>query len=265
MKKIISLILVLLMLVSSLVMTSCFEDREDDGDGDKEINVKSAMEAAGSKMDTVDSCTGNSTLTIDLKSGGMTITMEMIYNIKMAGLQSDNPLRYADVIARTFGAEETGVMYTENGWDYFVVGNEKYKTQVEEDNDASYDGFADSIYDNAKVEKTDKGNSIKMTFTEEQFLEYFPTTFDSALEMFDFQEYRDYAVVSDASVKVLIDKDGYASEEHLNFKVTISYQGETIEIVFSSIANYTDFNKPVTITPPEGYESFTERLDGDII
>ncbi len=266
MKKIISLMLVVLMLLSSMLMISCFDDRDDDDDDDNtKINAKSEIKSALEKMDTVDSCTGSSNLTIDVKSGGITVTMEMLYAVKMADMQTANPKRYADVIIRTFGAEETGVIYTEGGWDYIVAGNEKYKSRVEEDNDVSFSELADSVYNGAVSKKISDGTSVELKFTEEQFFEYFPSTLDAVFQIFDLEGMEEYMTISDAYVKLLINKDGYVAEQELGFNVIVSYEGETIELKVLNTATYGEFNKPVTITPPQGYQSFMEQADGDII
>ena len=110
MKKIISLMLVILMLASSMLMISCFNDDDDDDDDSTKINAKSEIKSAIEKMETVDSYTGTSSLAIDVKSQGITVTLEMNYAIKMADLLTD-PKRYADVSITSFGVAETGVIY----------------------------------------------------------------------------------------------------------------------------------------------------------
>ena len=262
MKKIISLMLVILMLASSMLMISCFNDDDDDDDDSTKINAKSEIKSAIEKMETVDSYTGTSSLAIDVKSQGITVTLEMNYAIKMADLLTD-PKRYADVSITSFGVAETGVIYTEGEWDYVVAGNEKYKARVEEDNDASFSELADSIYTNAKTETVSGETHIKLSFTNEQFFEYFPSTLDAVLILFEFEDMKDYMTISDASIKFVLDKNGYVTKQEMDFNVIVSYEGEVVELKVSNVSTYGEFNKPVTITPPEGYQNFMERTGGD--
>ena len=51
----------------------------------------------------------------------------------------------------------------------------------------------------------------------------------------------------------------------MDFNVIVSYEGEVVELKVSNVSTYGEFNKPVTITPPEGYQNFMERTDGDIL
>jgi len=265
MKKIISIILIALMIIPSLLMMSCSgTDRGDNGEKPA-TDVKKEIKTAIDKMATLECCSGSSDLVIEAKSNGVTVTMEMRYKLKMSDLQTTNPKRYADVTVIAPGQSETGCVYTEGEWDYFVVGSEKYKTKVDEDHDVAFDSYSDTIYQNATVKKTGKGTDIKMTFTNDEIKQYFSSTLETVIDMFDLAGYESYITISDAYVRLLIQENGYAAEEELHFKLTVTVGGETVEIVFSNNGTYEKFNEPVTITPPKGYLSFKERLDGDII
>ena len=265
MKKIMSFFLAILMILSSMLMIACSGDRDNDGDDNVKINVKSEIKAATNKMNTVNSCSGTSKLKISVKAQGVTLTTELDYQIKFADLQTAIPKRYADVKVTAPGQSQTGCIYTEGEWDYCVVGNEKYKSRVEENKDKECDEYSDSVYENATVRKTDKGTSIKMSFTPQQFKEYFAGMYETIVEMFSLDGMEDYMTLSDAGLKVVIDKEGYVIEEAVSFKITISDGTESVILEISNEGTYKSFNEPVTITPPQGYLSFTEKMDGDII
>ena len=265
MKKIMSFFLAILMILSSMLMIACSGDRDNDDDNNVKINVKSEIKAATNKMNTVNSCSGTSKLEISVKAQGVTLTTELDYQIKFADLQTAIPKRYADVKVTAPGQSQTGCIYTEGEWDYCVVGNEKYKSRVEENKDKECDEYSDSVYENATVRKTDKGTSINMSFTPQQFKEYFAGMYETIAEMFALEGMESYMTISDASLKVVIGKNGYVIEEAIGFKITISDGTESVILEISNKGTYKSFNEPVTITPPQGYLSFTEKMDGDII
>ena len=142
---------------------------------------------------------------------------------------------------------------------------ERYKSRVEENKDKECDEYSDSVYENATVRKTDKGTSINMSFTPQQFKEYFAGMYETIAEMFSLDGMEDYMTLSDAGLKVVIGKEGYVIEEAVSFKITISDGTESVILEISNKGTYKSFNEPVTITPPQGYLSFTEKMDGDII
>lgn len=264
MKKIVAFILAIVMITCSVTLTSCMRGRGN-GNKNSDIDVKQTIKDSSDKMDTLNTCSGTSNMTIDIKSQGVTMTIEMDYLVKMADLQTNNPKRYADVTIVSVGQSETGVIYSEGEWDYVVTGNEKYKTRVDDDDDKDVTEYVDSVYEKATVKETNKGTEIKMTFTDSQLREYFSSTYEAVIEMFELLDYESYATVTSAYLKLIINDDGYVSEEEINFKFRFDVEGETVEIYATHRGTYEKYNEPVTITPPQGYLSFMEKIDGDII
>ena len=249
MKKIISVALAILLLMSSLLMTSCG-------------GVKSDISKADKKMQEVDNCKASSTVEIKMKSQGVTITTSMIYDMTYVDLLSETPKLYADVTIKAFNEEVKGVIYREDGWDYTVAEGEKFKSPVDENNDATIFELPDEVLKYAETSVKDGIKTISVDIDPDDFEELFPKFCETAYALYFEKDDIDSMVIKDGFVTVSIDKDGYLRDDNMGMICELTVEGETIEVTVTAAVRYSEYNGNHTVTPPQGYKSFPEADEG---
>ena len=107
MKKILSIVLALMLLVSACVLTSC-----------EEMTAYELIHSAIAKMETLDSFEADVVMKMDtsIKMQGATTTVEvpMTMNVKASGLKGETPLTSGSVAVTTMGVETKGNVYSDS-------------------------------------------------------------------------------------------------------------------------------------------------------
>ena len=205
-------------------------------------------------------------MAIDMKMTGMTMNIPMSVNMKVKDADKENPITYALMSMEMMGQKMETESYMDDEFVYVVADGEGYKVSIE-DAEGEYD-FSEELDENFQklpvdllkdielVKGEDGSYKVTVNIPDETFKELYGDLLDEVSEA-SLGEVFDGLSISDCVVTVTV-KDDYATNYDLSFKMTMEVQG--MDVTADVTANYEIVNpgKGVTITPPEGYESFEE-------
>ena len=260
MKKLLSIILVLVMSLSVLSLVSCNKDEMTAEQLEAYMNYTNALD----KTNSLNDLDGKLVMNISMNAAASSLSQSYIYNFNMKVTDAKNPSTMKMRIDGTIfmaGQDIEMDCYVENGWGYYdmtVSGQQmKFKTNLAGGNDEYSEMFnmgsvdlPKSIFKNVEVsEEADGSKTLALTLNGKQMLSlYSDLTSSLGAEI-------SAADISDASVVAFVNKDGYLA------KVTIIYS-MVIQGVSASTAlhvEYFNLGQEVTVEPIEGYKNFPEQ------
>lgn len=254
MKKLITLLLTLTLILSAVTLYSCDE---------KDPYV--VYEKAYEKMEKLDSLEIDMDMKVTL-SGIVTTTADYDFNIKTENAEKveDPRLRMVGSM-KMLGKTVDMDIYTEGEWCYCSISGQKYKVKVEDNaNDAASDAIEltecdlpEEVFKGVEV-KTEGGNKrIEVTLSGEELMEFFGEAVEGMMGGLNVGELK-AASIKDAVVTVVINGKGYVSEMSLSFGMTASVSTLTFEMT----VKYVDPGSKVEINAPEGLDSYTQISEG---
>lgn len=256
MKKITTLLIALLMVaVSVLSFASC--------------NALKTEEVINKGIENTSKLTefeANMNMVIDMKMTGMTMNMPMSVNMKVKDADKENPITYALMSMEMMGQKMDTESYMDDEFVYVVADGEGYKVSIEEA-EGEYD-FSEELNENFQklpvdllkdielVKGEDGSYKATVNIPDETFKELYGDLLDEVSEA-SLGEVFDGLTITNCVVTVTV-KDDYATNYDLSFKMVMEVEG--MEVTADVTADYEIVNpgSSVTITPPEGYESFEE-------
>lgn len=258
MKRIVSLILTLCMILGCGVLSACSNQSAYDV-------VNSAME----KTSALDSMDATVKMTMDIKVGDETINMPINYKIKAAGLQGENPkLRMEMTTTASIAGSTNNItmdIYTADGWTYIASNGSGYKMKqdamdgqmgADMSTDLIMQPLPEALLKDCKLKKNNDGSeSVRITIAGNVFTALFKDMIDSMNSYIGTEAVN--LTISDSAVTVTV-KDGYISVYALEFSMNMEVSGTAANATVSASAQYNNPGKAVTVTPPEGYENFPE-------
>ncbi len=258
MKKVLSIILVLIMSLFCFSLVSC--DKEEMNT--KQLEAYEAYTNALDKTNNLDCLNGKLDMSIAMNVQGTTQTISYKFNMSASGIKNTETMKMRlDGTMNIAGQKTVMDCYIENGWGYYDMAvsgqNMKFKTYLNGGGDGYSDMFnmgtvdlPKSLFKKVTVTENEDGSKLlDLTLNGKQILEVYTdltSSLGSELSASD---------ISDAYISAIVNKDGYLS------KVTVTYdmviQGVSAKTVLT--VEYFDLGKTVTVEPIEGYKSFPEQ------
>ena len=191
-------------------------------------------------------------------------------NMKVKDAKSDNPTIWMEIEIEMGGEKQTTEMYIEDGWMYMAYGDSGYKAKLEdigEDEDdylAQVDNIVkelpEDVLKSAEYEREDGKKIITATIDGKLMDDLFEELIDEALAGYGYDDdlLEELSIsFDDAEVEIEI-KDGYIFSYELDYDMDIEVMGETAESDNTVKIKYIDPGEAVSITPPKGYQNFSE-------
>ncbi len=268
MKKILSILLVLCMLFGTFALVSCEEeDKEESSSEETSTQSEQAqlLSSAVKKMEDLDAYTAKMTININMATSGMTITVPMTIDMAVKNAKTQNPLLSASMSTTVFGTTTTSDVYSDGSWIYVSSDGDGYKMKVEDSGD-EYDyvgdveeivkDLPDEVLESAGFVKNDDGTKeITVQLTNEQFNQLFADAAGSLGEAgLDGEE----MTLSNANIKIVIDKDGYIKTYEMSFKIDMVVEEQATTSTVTMKVEFKDRGANITVTPMEGYQDFEE-------
>ncbi|MBQ9747857.1 MAG: hypothetical protein IJV98_03650 [Clostridia bacterium] len=272
-KKILSLVLAVLMLVSVTVLTSCEKE-----------TAYSLVSGALEKMETLDSFDA----TIDMK---MKTEMELMGEkvqqdipmsmaIKASGIQADALKMTFDVDMEVEGEEVSTKVYQEGEWVYMEMFGMGIKMK-QGDLTAEYDGMAqikdmtkpipEEVLADVEIVKNDDGTkTVTAAIPDDQMQATFPEFADQMVGTMAEGVEIDNLSLTNGEVSITVDKNGYIAVYEISFSMSLDMdfgaemgallgtQIVTLKADVEAVVVYNNAGEPVTVTPMAGYEDFAE-------
>jgi len=211
--------------------------------------------AALAKTQGLDSVEAEVVLLTSMTIEGETMEMPIGYVIKAVGLTGESPVLRAAMSFSMMGETYTGDLYTKDGWNYYTLEEGNYKIPVETDSEnleelLTLSGLTDDMLAGATVTTEDSLTVLEIALTTEQLDEFY------GLE----EEMIDPAEIDQATVRVVIDGNGYVTEQKLAF----AQEADGVTSTFSYTVTLRNPGTAVTVEAPEGYESYESYEEDDL-
>lgn len=266
--KFLSVVLAALMLLSAFSLFSCVEKAKTP----YELMVEAQEKAAALGSMHVEMVS-----TAKVEVTGMTLETEMEYDIKAADMTTENPLISMDMTMEMMGEKIAMTLYMDSKDAYLDMGElGQFKTSVSEMME-DYDAMG-NIADTVKIipeemmegvvatDNEDGTKTIAVTLSDEQFNSVFADMVDemaaSAAGVDDAEGLE--IKLSNCRVEMVIAPDGYFAEYNMAFDMDMTIMGMKASAKTENKIKYIEPGKTVTVTPPEGYESFPE-MDASLL
>ncbi len=261
MKKLISIIMVLAMMLSGVSLASCNKDELSA----EELAAHNAYNEALKKTNELDSLDGKLVMNISMNVQGMTQTVSYDFDMKATGAKDPATMKMRMKGTMDLAGTKTVMdCYVENGWGYYDMEVSGQKLQFKTNLNGEGDGYSDmfnmgtvelpkKLFKNVSVtEKPDGSKLLDVTLSGKQILSlYTDLAASGGMEVKPSD-------ISDASVIATVDKSGYLAKVEVKFTMLI--QGISAKTVMT--VEYFNLGSPVAVTPIDGYKSFPEQSLG---
>lgn len=243
MKKVISMLMAVLMIVSMAACSGSGEKENSTGKDPKEL-----YKEASEKMEKLEEMDTKMVMKMDMSAAGQSVTMNMDVDIQSS----------KDGLAMKMSMDAAGQNVDMNMWykdNYLymdVMGQKMKMASTEEDALASAGGIAmeeiesDIIKDiSAKTE----GENTVITFTADgsKMLDYAMSLLSSSDAVAGAEDVQ----VKDVACSVTVNKDTYITKMTMNLPMTMKISGQSMEATIDLTMTYNNVGQPVNITFPD--------------
>ena len=258
MKKITSLLLVILSFIMVLSLASCNKKTTEEIINGA-IEKTSALTEYEAKMN----------ITIDMAMQGMTMSIPMNVVTKVKDADKENPIISATTTTSMLGQSMSVESYMDGEYVYISEDGEGYKMSLE-DAMGEYD-YASDIDDMLKkmpedlikdielTEGDDGSYKLTVSIPNETFEEIFGDFVDDMNEA-SAGEIIEELEISDCKVVITV-KNDYVSNYDISFKMAMSVGGVETNSTVTANMEFVNPGEAVTVTPPEGYQDFEDFSD----
>lgn len=267
MKKLLSVLLVLVMMLSLTFVFSCDKDNGD-GENKEPTNPKTDVAQAITKTNALDEYKAtmemNMDMTMTILGTEMKMEVPMTSDITVKNAHGEKPEIYTETEMTVMGTTTKTQTYCDGNWQYTYDGEEGYKEAAEEIGDYvesledAIKNIPNDLLEGLSFEKVENGYKVTVQIPDDQFADIYDEIIDSATE--SLGEDMD-VTISNAVVDVIIN-NGYIVEYDIEFDMVMEMDmsGMTAQANAHVVANTTIHNpgQAVTITPMEGYQDYPE-------
>lgn len=271
MKKLLSIILVLCMLLSSFALFSCeFGGSDDDDDDDEESSSESELTGNAKLLSEALTATAELTgidatltLNVSVAVSGMTLTIPVTASIK-----ANEQAMYMELSADVMGESTSMKMYTDGEWMYIVEDGVGYKTpydeadaeipEIPESFDDVVKEIPKAILDDIDVKSEEAGKTLTLAITESAYPEVYEAI-KGYLESEGVVADADEVEISDIEAELVIAKNGYIKSANTDISIeNVNIEGQDATISASVSVEINKVGTAVTVTPIPGCEDFPE-------
>ncbi len=275
-KKILALTLAAMMIVSLFALTSCAKE-----------TPFSLVTGAVAKTNALDAIDIDMDMDIEMTIMDETMNVPMEIDMQATGLRTDDMKSYMEMTMEMSGIEVATEVYQEGDYFYMSMLGMDMKMKAGEFT-ADYDGMSDvesmvktlpeEIFteDVVIVENDDGTKTVALTIPDEKFGEIYTDLVDEmAASVAEGTTIADL-VLTNTKVEITVDENGYISVYGITFDMALTMDMGadmaalgmgTIKATATvdTVIRYNNPGEPVTVTPMEGYESFTEVSESDFL
>ena len=265
MKKLLSVLLILCLMLSALALVACNDEQPETPDAPVVKTTAEKFNEAIRATYAQDSYAATYDMSISMEMMGMTVDVPTTMELKVKNAASDNPVASIDMTMEMFGMGIDVPMYMENGWLYTYAMGETYKMRVTEEvdytqsvNDMLQELPENYLNDAQLTVNPDGSETIVLVMPGSEFADIFANTIaDAAASAADTFDGLD---ISNTGVEITI-KGGVISVYSMRFDMKMEVEGVETTVSTTCDMTFTAFGDDVVVTPPEGYLDFPEESD----
>jgi hypothetical protein len=261
MKKLTAIVLSAILLLSAISLASCAKP-----------TTASIYAKATEKLLDIDAVEMNTSMTIEMSAEDQTISMDMDYGIKSKGRKTEAPTAYADIKMSMLGQTVDVTAYAEGDYVYISTMGEGIKLPKDSETAGGYDIEATmnafeievpaQFLESTEFTTDEEGNYIlSFTFNGNEHADILKKFTDNVMSGLgsSLSEYE--LSIGEVKYELVIDKDYMMKNMNLEMTMDITTSGITMKTSVTAEGEYVAFNDGVTITPPEGYQSYEEWVE----
>ncbi len=256
MKRIKHLITVILILAVAILPTGCGEETPEPAEFLNTVfeNYKETM-----------SFQGTAEMMFETTYSGQTMSYEMNMDMGLDFNDIENPKMAIDLTTSMTGMTVDMSMYYNDGYSYVDVLGMKIKQESPVDMLEDYYDFSLSIPEIAyivDVTMTEEGDNYLLTYSvnEEEQNEILNDMMSSMGEEFDVDTMTESIEYTKLSNSILADKDGNIISQDIVMEVTITMDGESMDMSLTGSMDYKALGEDVVIEFPD----FSDYVESDI-
>lgn len=264
-----SILAVFLVLAMLLTLAACGKD--------KNPNAYELVSSAIKKTQSLDSLDMAMSMKMSMATEGFSMDVPVEYDIKAVDVHSKNPKMSMVMSMDMMGNSVDMDFYMEDGYYYMsTMGqNMKFKAEAGDEydalgqaNDLMVDLDEEYLKDVAIVTNSNGSKTVKLKMDSDTFKKAFKELVDTTGKDAVEGATIDNITISNATVEITVDKEGYISAYNVKFDMSVSVEvmGTTNVITIKLDAGilYKNPGKAVTVTAPEGYKNYPE-MDPDAL
>ena len=227
MRKILSAVLAVCMLLSVMLLTSCGETPE------------SLINGAVLNMAQLESMEANVDMEVKMNMMGVDVSVPIDMHLAMADVKSGKPVAAIDAEMSMMGETVAMNMYMDGSeWAYLTVAGVSYKA---------------NLADAEIVKNEDGSKSVALLITADKFSEVYGADVMEGLTA----TAGDSVTMKDVTVVITV-KDGYIVEYDMAFDMDMTVEGKDVSASMDMKIHYLNAGQTVTVNPPAGYQDFPE-------
>lgn len=267
MKKLLSLSLAVLLIISCILLPSC-----------KKKPPYELVSEAIENTKTYSSYTSKFDINMEITIMGMKVDTEINMELSASGVNTDSPIYRSTMTTTALGETTTADVYVKDG--IYYIKSDDISTKISADKidgtlledmkiDSEDTDLSDVIValpetafkeDTVIVENDDGTKSVELELTAEEFKNAYTEFVKSITEAEDFTDAE--FNFAPAKLKLTIDKNSISAIS-LSTELEMSIDGTSTKITLD--ISFTDINKNKSAAPIEGcedFEEFSEKLFG---
>ena len=258
MKKITSLFMIILALFTVLSFASC----------DK-LSTEEVINGAIENTSKLNEYEADMNMKIDMTMPNVTMSVPMDISMKVKDADKENPIVWALMSMEMMGQEIEMESYMDSEYAYVLSDNEGYKMPIDADeNEFDYTESlgemfkelpADLIKDIELEKNKDGVYTVTVSIPNELFKEAYSDFIDEMNET-ALGDVVGEVSISDCVVAVSV-KGDYVTNYDISYKMSMTVQGTEVNSTVTGTIEFLNPGEAVTITPPEGYQDFTDASD----
>lgn len=257
MKKIISLALSIMLLVSCFAFASC----------GKEPTPYELISSAVEKSAALTDVEMEQTVNMKMDMSGISMDIPITMTLKGKDINTDNAVYYSLVKTEMMGMSVDAVIYVEGDDIYTVTMGEGFKVtgsdmleeyDISKDISAVFYSPAESTFEGVEIVKNEDGtSSVSLALTQDEYMNAYRPYYDSLMGEVGLGS---DSTLSDIKITVTVSTDGYICGFKMScgLSMTVTEMGMNIPVTatLDTDIKFVNIGKDVVITPPEGYQSF---------
>ena len=255
MKKIIALICMLIMVATCFAFASC-----------QALDTVEVINGAIEKTAKLNEYEAKMNMNVEMTMSSITMSVPVIVDLKVKNATMENPIIYAKMSTEIMEEKMDVELYMEGDYAYITANGKSYKASVDDlDDEYDYEDDlkeiikklpADLIKDIELKKSEDGSYNVTLNLSEETFNELYSDMIEEMNEI-ALSDVEGEAGIGNGSVSVTV-KDDYVTNYNLSYDMSMELYGMVADATVTASVEFVNPGSSVTITPPEGYESFKE-------
>ena len=252
MKKLTSLLLILVMVVSVLAFSSCSK------------STKEILSASMEKLNNANAGIGKMEMQLEMSVMGIETDTKMTCDFKMTDMKTQTPKISMKATTEVMSMSQEMNIYSDGSFVYMDMLGMKMKVPLESEDAADFDvsgmiddlaiDIPDEIVEETEYTVNDNGDYvISFEFTAEQFMSLFNELAEELGE-----EGGDFALKGAVKYEIVVSPELVIKSIKIDIPFAVTVEGQTAETKAVYLMEFSSFEDSITVDVPTDLEQYTD-------